>query len=51
MPSMNWNDTVNLFSKLSLRRLWNGGKVLSSYLSKQMDKETHSMGTAGFNFI
>jgi radical SAM protein with 4Fe4S-binding SPASM domain len=31
MPTLNWNDTVNLLSKLSLRRIWNGGKVLSSY--------------------
>ena len=35
MPTLNWNDTINLLSKLSLRRIWNGGKVLSSYyLSK-----------------
>src|SRR5882762_4001343 len=35
MPAFNRNDTVNLLSKLTLRRLWNGGKVLSSYyLSK-----------------
>ena len=35
MPSLNWNDTINLISKLSSRRLWNAGKVLSSYyLSK-----------------
>ncbi len=31
MPDFNLNDTVNLFSKLSLRRGWNGVKVLSSY--------------------
>ena len=35
MPAFNWNDTVNLFSKLTFRRAWNAGKVLSSfYLSK-----------------
>jgi radical SAM protein with 4Fe4S-binding SPASM domain len=35
MPAFNWNDTVNFFSKLTLRRAWNAGKVLSSfYLSK-----------------
>jgi pyruvate-formate lyase-activating enzyme len=39
MPAFNRNDTVNLLSKLTLRRLWNGGKVLSSYyLSKWTGK-------------
>ena len=31
MPKININDTFNLISKLSLRRSWNAGKVLSSY--------------------
>ena len=31
MSQFNWNDTINLFSKLSLRRTWNGCKVLGSY--------------------
>src|SRR5215472_6731927 len=35
MPAFNRNDTINLLSKLTARRLWNGMKVLSSYyLSK-----------------
>lgn len=35
MPAINWNDSLNLLSKLTLRRAWNAGKVLSSYyLSK-----------------
>jgi radical SAM protein with 4Fe4S-binding SPASM domain len=35
MTEFNRDDTVNLFSKLSLRRAWNGTKVMSSYfLSK-----------------
>ncbi len=35
MPGFNRHDTINLLSKLSLRRGWNGIKVLSSfYLSK-----------------
>src|SRR5882757_6389723 len=35
MPSFNWHDSINLMSKLTFRRLWNAGKVLSSYyLSK-----------------
>ena len=31
MPAFNWNDTINLASKLTPTRLWNGFKVLSSY--------------------
>ena len=31
MSNFNRNDTINLFSKLSLRRAWNGISVLSSY--------------------
>lgn len=35
MPGFNLNDTVNLLSKLTIRRAWNAGKVLGSYyLSK-----------------
>ncbi len=39
MSSYNRNDTINLLSKLSFRRAWNGVKVLSSfYLSKWTKK-------------
>ena len=39
MPQFNWNDSINLFSKLSFRRSWNGAKVLSSYyISKWFKK-------------
>ena len=39
MPRINRNDTINLLSKLSFRRGWNGIKVLSSfYLSKWAKK-------------
>lgn len=31
MPRLNFNDTRNLLSKLSFRRVWNGIKVLSGY--------------------
>jgi radical SAM protein with 4Fe4S-binding SPASM domain len=31
MPNFNWNDSINLLSKLSFRRFWNGIKVLGSY--------------------
>lgn len=35
MPAFNWNDSINLVSKLTFRRAWNAGKVVSSYyLSK-----------------
>jgi radical SAM protein with 4Fe4S-binding SPASM domain len=39
MPRFNWNDTINFSGKLTLRRMWNGMKVLASYrLSKWMNK-------------
>ena len=39
MARINWNDTLNLFSKLSFPRSWNGVKVLSSYyISKWFKK-------------
>ncbi|HEU5168416.1 MAG TPA: radical SAM/SPASM domain-containing protein [Chitinophagaceae bacterium] len=31
MSQLNWNDSLNLFSKLTFRRAWNGTKVLTSY--------------------
>jgi radical SAM protein with 4Fe4S-binding SPASM domain len=31
MPRLNWNDTTNLMRKLTIPRVWNGIKVLSSY--------------------
>ena len=39
MPRFNKNDTINLLSKLSLHKLWNGTKVLSSfYVSRLLNK-------------
>jgi len=39
MSQFNWNDSINLFSKLSFRRTLNGVKVLSSYyISKWIKK-------------
>ena len=39
MPAFNFNDTINLLSKLTLRRAWNASKVLSSfYMSKWTKK-------------
>lgn len=31
MPAINWHDSFNLLRKLTPRRAWNAGKVLSSY--------------------
>ncbi len=31
MPAINWNDTINLASKITFNRFWNGVKVLSSF--------------------
>ena len=39
MSRLNWNDSMNLLSKLTFRRTWNGLKVLGSYyLSKWIKK-------------
>src|SRR4051812_24411815 len=39
MPQVNYNDSLNFLSKLSLRRLWNAAKVFSSFqLSKLLNK-------------
>lgn len=38
MPAFNWHDSINLMSKLTFRRIWNAGKVLSSYY---LSKWTH----------
>jgi radical SAM protein with 4Fe4S-binding SPASM domain len=44
MPAFNRNDTINLFSKLTIRRLWNGGKVLSSYYLSKWTKKPVQWG-------
>ncbi|MFI5152628.1 MAG: SPASM domain-containing protein [Chitinophagales bacterium] len=44
MPSLNWNDTINLISKLSSRRLWNASKVLSSYYVSKWTKNPLQWG-------
>jgi radical SAM protein with 4Fe4S-binding SPASM domain len=36
MPEFNWNDSVNLASKLTLRRFWNGIKVLCSFYASRL---------------
>ena len=44
MPKINWNDTRNLFSKLTPRRTWNGIKVLSSYYISKWTKRPVQWG-------
>ncbi|HTS45613.1 MAG TPA: SPASM domain-containing protein [Puia sp.] len=44
MPGFNRNDTINLLSKLTLRRLWNGGKVLGSYYLSKWTKKPVQWG-------
>jgi radical SAM protein with 4Fe4S-binding SPASM domain len=44
MPAFNWNDTMNLFSKLTPRRVWNGIKVLSSYYISKWTKKPVQWG-------
>ncbi|MGZ8558255.1 MAG: radical SAM/SPASM domain-containing protein [Chitinophagaceae bacterium] len=44
MSSFNRNDTINLLSKLSLRRAWNGIKVLSSFYLSKWTKKTIQWG-------
>jgi len=44
MPAFNWNDTINLFSKLTLSRVWNGTKVLSSYYISKWTKKPVQWG-------
>jgi radical SAM protein with 4Fe4S-binding SPASM domain len=36
MPAINITDTLNLLSKLSFTRIWNGVKVLSSFYASRM---------------
>ena len=31
MPDFHWNDSVNLMRKLTVKRMWNGMKIWSSY--------------------
>lgn len=36
MPDFNWNDSINLVSKLTFRRFWNGLKVLGSFYASRI---------------
>ncbi|MFT3682159.1 MAG: hypothetical protein QM791_17930 [Ferruginibacter sp.] len=36
MSDFNWNDSINLLSKLTPTRFWNGVKVLSSFYASRL---------------
>lgn len=42
--TFHWNDSINLWSKLSSRRLWNMSKVLSSYYLTRLMKRPIQWG-------
>src|SRR6476620_12541951 len=44
MPRLNLNDTINLLSKLSPARLWNGIKVLGSFYISRFTKKPVQWG-------
>src|SRR5512133_3493317 len=44
MPQFNWNDSVNFLKKLTLRRVWNYLKVLSSYHVSKWTKKSVQWG-------
>ena len=44
MPEFNLNDSLNLLSKLTPRRVWNGVKVLSSYYASIISKKPVQWG-------
>ena len=44
MPAFNFNDSLNLLSKLTLRRTWNAGKVLSSYYVSKLSRKPVQWG-------
>ena len=44
MPAFNYNDTINLISKLTFGRVWNGLKVLSSYYYSKISSKPTQWG-------
>lgn len=44
MPKINYNDTLNLLSKLTLTKAWNGTKVLLSYYWSKWTKKPVQWG-------
>lgn len=44
MTEINWNDSFNLISKLTPKRIWNGLKVLFSYYASILFKRPIQWG-------
>ena len=44
MGQFNVNDSINLLSKLTLRRVWNAGKVLGSYYYSKFSRKPTQWG-------
>ena len=44
MPALNFHDSLNLLSKLTPRRIWNGTKVLGSYYISKWTKKPVQWG-------
>ncbi len=44
MPGINYNDSINFLRKLTLRRLWNAGKVLSSFYVSRVSRKPVQWG-------
>src|SRR5471030_1395756 len=44
MESFSWSDTLNLMSKITLRRFWNTALVLSSYYVSKWSKKPVQWG-------
>src|ERR1700709_1948960 len=44
MSRLNWNDSVNLLSKLTARRAWNATRVLGSYYWSKWTKRPRQWG-------
>jgi radical SAM protein with 4Fe4S-binding SPASM domain len=44
MPAINWHDSFNLISRLTPRRAWNAGKVLTSYYISKITRKPVQWG-------
>lgn len=44
MPNINWTDTINLASKLTIYKIWNGLKVLGSFYATSLFKKSIQWG-------
>src|SRR6478736_10232581 len=44
MAKLNIDDNLNLLSKLTIRRAWNAGRVLSSYYLSKITRKAYQWG-------